>query len=69
MIPLRFWSYVLTALDTLAPGVGTTALALLQSPQPPPIDSILTSVLNALSASLRRAAQCATSRWCSTTTT
>jgi LuxR family maltose regulon positive regulatory protein len=49
--PLRFWSYVITALDTLAPGVGTTALALLQAPQPPPIERILTSVLNAFSAS------------------
>ena len=48
--PLRFWSYVITALDTLAPGVGTTALALLQSPQAPPIESMLTSVLNAFSA-------------------
>jgi LuxR family maltose regulon positive regulatory protein len=47
---LRFWSYVITALDTLVPGVGTTALALLQSPQPPPIEHILTSVLNAFSA-------------------
>src|SRR5215207_8410618 len=48
--PLRFWSYVISALDTLAPGVGTTALALLQSPQSPPIEHILTSVLNAFSA-------------------
>jgi LuxR family transcriptional regulator, maltose regulon positive regulatory protein len=48
--PLRFWSYVITALYTLAPGVGTTALALLRSPQPPPIESLLTSVLNAFSA-------------------
>ncbi len=47
--PLRFWSYVITALDILAPGVGTTALALLQLPQPPPIEHILTSILNALS--------------------
>jgi LuxR family maltose regulon positive regulatory protein len=44
--PLRFWSYVITALDTLAPGVGTTALALLQSPQPPPTEAILTALLN-----------------------
>jgi LuxR family maltose regulon positive regulatory protein len=48
--PLQFWSYVITALDILVPGVGTTALALLQSPQPPPIESLLTSVLNAFSA-------------------
>jgi LuxR family maltose regulon positive regulatory protein len=48
--PLRFWSYLLTALDTLAPGVGTTPLAQLRSPQPP-IERILTGVVNALSAS------------------
>jgi LuxR family maltose regulon positive regulatory protein len=48
--PLRFWSYVLTALDTLAPGVVMTALALLRSPQSPPIERILTGVVNALSA-------------------
>jgi LuxR family maltose regulon positive regulatory protein len=48
--PLRFWSYVLAALDAGAPGSAAPALALLQSPQPPPIDSVLTSVLNAFSA-------------------
>jgi LuxR family maltose regulon positive regulatory protein len=47
--PLRFWSYVITALDTLAPGVGTTALALLQSPQPAPTEAILTALLNQIS--------------------
>jgi LuxR family maltose regulon positive regulatory protein len=45
--PLRFWSYVLAALDAVAPGSGATGLGLLQSPQPPPIERILTSVLNA----------------------
>ncbi|MFN8443170.1 MAG: LuxR C-terminal-related transcriptional regulator [Caldilineaceae bacterium] len=49
--PLRFWSYLIAALDTLAPGCGVAALTLLQAPQPPPIESILTSVLNAFSAS------------------
>jgi LuxR family maltose regulon positive regulatory protein len=49
--PFRFWSYVIAALDTLAPGVGAPALTLLQSPQPPPMERILTSVLNAFSAS------------------
>ena len=53
--PLRFWSYVLAALETVAPGVATTALAVLQSPQSPPIDSILTNVLNAFTR-MRRAA-------------
>ena len=47
--PPRFWSYALAALDRVAPGSGAPALALLQSPQPPPIESILTGVLNALS--------------------
>ena len=47
----RFWSYVLAALDTLHPGLGAGALALLQSPQPPPIETILTTLLNTLSAS------------------
>ena len=48
--PLRFWSYIIAAIDMLVPGSGTTALVLLQSPQPPPIEIILTSVLNAFSA-------------------
>ena len=48
--PLRFWHYVIAALDTLAPGVGAPALRLLQSPEPPPLERILTSVLNAFSA-------------------
>jgi LuxR family maltose regulon positive regulatory protein len=48
--PLRFWSYVIAALDTLAPGAGTAALAALQAPQPPPLDGILISVLNAVGA-------------------
>jgi LuxR family transcriptional regulator, maltose regulon positive regulatory protein len=49
--PLRFWSYVIAALDTLAPGVGAPVLTLLQSPPSPPIERILSSVLNAFSAS------------------
>ena len=45
----RFWSYVLAAFDSVQPGLGASALALLQSPQPPPIEAILTSLLNTLS--------------------
>ncbi|MGI9060884.1 MAG: LuxR C-terminal-related transcriptional regulator [Ktedonobacteraceae bacterium] len=45
---IRFWSYVCAALDQLHPGVGEQALILLQSPQPPPIESILTMLINAL---------------------
>jgi LuxR family maltose regulon positive regulatory protein len=47
--PPRFWRYVLTALDTLWPGGSATALAMLETPQPPPIETILTVALNGLS--------------------
>jgi LuxR family maltose regulon positive regulatory protein len=46
--PARFWRYVFTALDSLRPGVATAALTMLQSPQPPPAEVALGSVLNAL---------------------
>src|SRR5207248_3530073 len=42
--PVRFWSYVLTALDRLEQGLGAPALALLQSPQPPPIEAVLATL-------------------------
>ena len=48
--PVRFWSYVIAALDMLQPNSGAIALALLQSPQPPQIEAVLTPLLNALSA-------------------
>ncbi len=52
--PTRFWSYVSAASNTLAPGSGDAALALLQALQPPPIEAIVTTLLNALSAALPR---------------
>ena len=33
-----FWSYVIGALQTIESGLGATAISLLQSPKPPPID-------------------------------
>ncbi len=48
--PTSFWTYVIAALRTVAPGVGESALALLQAPQPPPIETVLTSLLNDLGA-------------------
>jgi LuxR family maltose regulon positive regulatory protein len=48
--PLRFWAYVITALQTLRPDLGTNALALLDLPQTPPIESILTLLLNDVAA-------------------
>ncbi len=44
--PPLFWRYVLAAIDAVAPGAATSALNLLQSPQPPPIEMILTALLN-----------------------
>jgi LuxR family maltose regulon positive regulatory protein len=46
--PTRFWSYVITALDTLQPGLAANALPALQFAPAPPIDTLLTRVLNAL---------------------
>jgi LuxR family maltose regulon positive regulatory protein len=48
--PALFWAYVITALQTVRPGVGANALSLLHSPQPPPIESILTLLINELAA-------------------
>jgi LuxR family transcriptional regulator, maltose regulon positive regulatory protein len=44
--PPRFLAYLVAALQTVAPGIGQGALGLLESPQPLPIESILTVVLN-----------------------
>ena len=35
--PIRFWTYFITACASIRPGVGDSALALLQSPQPLPV--------------------------------
>src|SRR6478609_7347997 len=47
--PATFWTYLITALQTAVPGIGADALPLLQSAQPP-IESVLTAVLNELAA-------------------
>jgi LuxR family maltose regulon positive regulatory protein len=48
--PTRFWAYVLTALRTISSlceaGVGESALGMIQSPQPPPIEALLTDLIN-----------------------
>ena len=48
--PASFWSYLIAALQTVEPGLGASALALLQSPQPPPIEAVLATLLNELCA-------------------
>ncbi|MDQ2960719.1 MAG: hypothetical protein M3R48_06680 [Candidatus Dormibacteraeota bacterium] len=44
-----FWTYVITALQTAVPGVGASALALLQSTNPP-VELVLTTLVNELGA-------------------
>jgi LuxR family maltose regulon positive regulatory protein len=42
----RFWTYFIASPQGLRPDLGNDALALLQSPQPPKITSILTTLIN-----------------------
>jgi len=44
-----FWSYVIAALQTVAPGFGANSLSLLRQPQPPAIEAILATLVNELS--------------------
>ena len=47
--PALFWAYFITALQTARPGVGAGALSMLRSPQPPPIEALLGTLLNEIS--------------------
>ncbi len=44
--PTRFLTYLIAALQTIAPTVGDEIFTALQSPQPPSTESILTTLLN-----------------------
>jgi LuxR family maltose regulon positive regulatory protein len=44
--PARFLTYLVFALQTVAPNIGAGLLGVLQAPQPPPHESLLTSLLN-----------------------
>src|ERR1700704_1811157 len=46
--PASFWTYLIAALQTGEPRIGGSAISLLQSPQPPPIEAVLTLLLNEL---------------------
>lgn len=48
--PALFWAYFITALQKVRPEVGKHALSLLQSPQPPPIESVLAALINEINA-------------------
>jgi LuxR family transcriptional regulator, maltose regulon positive regulatory protein len=44
--PTRFLAYLVAALRTVAADIGEGVLGVLQSPQPPPTEAILTALLN-----------------------
>jgi LuxR family maltose regulon positive regulatory protein len=44
--PIRLWTYAIAALQKVQEGIGTAALAALQSPQPPAIEALLTILIN-----------------------
>jgi len=48
--PVRFWAYLVAALEQQLPGIGADAVALLHAPQPAPIDTVLTVLVNAIAA-------------------
>ncbi len=48
--PIRFLTYLVAALQTVASQLGDGVLAVLQSPQPPPMESLLTALLNEIAA-------------------
>lgn len=48
--PPSFWTYLITALQTVQPGLGAGAIALLQSSQPPAIETPLAGLLNEVDA-------------------
>jgi LuxR family maltose regulon positive regulatory protein len=48
--PIRFWTYVVTALQKAQADVGATLLAMLRASPPPPSDVMMTTLLNDLHA-------------------
>jgi LuxR family transcriptional regulator, maltose regulon positive regulatory protein len=48
--PVKFWAYFIASLQGLQPEIGASVLSLLQSSQPPPMTSILTALINEITA-------------------
>ena len=48
--PARFLTYLVAALQTIEATVGKGALSLLQAPQPPPTEAVLTPLINEIAA-------------------
>jgi len=56
--PTRFWPYFIAALQTPYPTVGEPTLAMLQSPHPLPIESVLTALINEIAEQSAQAQPC-----------
>lgn len=48
--PARFWTHVIAALQTIEPNLGAEVLAAFEASQPPPLETLLTSVINQINA-------------------
>jgi LuxR family maltose regulon positive regulatory protein len=48
--PIRFLTYLVAVLQTIAPSIGAGVLSAIQSPQLPPIEAILTPLVNEINA-------------------
>jgi LuxR family transcriptional regulator, maltose regulon positive regulatory protein len=48
--PVRFLTYLISALRKVEANIGAELLGIFQTPQPPPLESILTSLLNEMAA-------------------
>jgi LuxR family maltose regulon positive regulatory protein len=48
--PVRFLNYLVAAFQGVDPSIGQTAQAMLQAPQPPPPEVLLTSLINDVAA-------------------
>jgi LuxR family maltose regulon positive regulatory protein len=46
--PIRFWRYVIAALQTVDDSIGKTTQAALQSPQPPALETLVAALINDL---------------------
>ena len=51
--PARFFTYLVAALQTVDPNIGQAAQAMSQTPQPPPPESLLASLVNDIAAAPR----------------
>jgi len=47
--PVRFLTYIIAALQTITADIGAEVMKAIQSPQPPPTESMLTELLNEIS--------------------